>query len=141
MAGEAIAFGTPRAEEMTKLATVTVAGVATGVVQGVVIKMAPELGAAQPILTWGTLLGVPLMGAAGALFTRGLLGDLFTGVACGGLAVVGYSLPEMLAPITGRRAPAGGGQLGPGGSVKQLSAGAQFAPQRAQSMAKVGLEF
>ncbi|GAI66484.1 unnamed protein product, partial [marine sediment metagenome] len=138
----AIAFGAPRAEEMTRVAAAGAGAAITGVVEGVVVKMAPELGAAQPIFTWGALIGVPVLGLAGAMFTRGLLGDLCMGVACGGLGVVGYSLPEMLAPITGRRAPAGGqGQLLPGAGVKQLPAGAAGAPQRAQSMARVGVEF
>jgi len=138
MAGEAIAFGAPRAEEMTAVVAVAAGAGITGVVEGVIVKMAPELGAADPILKWGALIGVPALGVAGALFTRGLLGNLFTGIAAGGLGVVGYVLPEMLAPITGRRAPA---QLAGGASVKQLPAGAQFAPARAQSMATVGLEF
>lgn len=135
-----IGFGAPRAEEMTAVVAVAAGAGITGVVEGVVVKMAPELGAAQPIFTWGALLGVPALGVAGALFTRGLLGDLFKGIAAGGLGVVGYSLPEMLAPITGGRA-LGGGQLPAGAAVKQLSAGTQFAPARAQSMARVGLEF
>jgi len=134
--GQEIAFAAPGTEEMTRVVAAGAGAGITGIVEGVIIKMAPELGVAQPILTWGTLLGIPLLGAAGALFTRGLLGDLFTGVACGGLGIVGYSLPEMLVPITGRRAPAPGGSgvklLGPG-------VGAFNAPQRAQ--ARVGIEF
>jgi len=138
-----IAFGVPRAEEMTRVATVAAGAGITGVVQGVIVKMAPEVGAAAPILTWGSLLGAPLIGVAGALFTRGLLGDLFTGVACGGLGVLGYSLPEMIAPITGRRALGGGGQgqLGAGAGVKMLGQGVAEAAQRAQAGARVGLEF
>lgn len=129
-----IAFGAPRAEEMTRVAAAGAGAGITGVVEGVVIKMAPELGAAQPIFTWGTLLGVPALALAGAMFTKGLLGDLFTGIACGGLGVVGYSLPEMLAPLTERRAP-GGGQLPAGAGVKMLGAGAAAAAQRAQQAA------
>ena len=135
---EAIAFGAPRAEEMTKAVTAGAGAGITGVVEGVIIKMAPDLGAAQPILTWGALLGVPLMGAMGALFTRGMLGDLFTGVACGGLGIVGYSLPEMLAPVTGRRS-SGGNQIGSGSGVKQLGMGS--AQRTQQSAARVGIEF
>lgn len=136
-----IAFATPRAEEMTRVVAAGAGAGITGAVQGIIVKLAPEMGAAAPILTWGTLLGIPMMGAAGALFTRGLLGDLFMGVACGGLGVVGYSLPELLAPITGQRA--GGGALPPGGSnVKLLGAGVTAAPQRAQAAgARVGIEF
>ncbi len=138
-----IAFGAPKAEEMTKTATGLAGAGITGVVQGVIIKMAPQMGAAAPILTWGTLLGAPLIGAAGALFTRGLLGDLFTGVACGGLGVLGYSLPEMIAPITGRRALGGGGQgqLGTGAGIKQLGQGVAEAAQRAQAGIRSAIEF
>ena len=129
-----IAFGAPRAEEMTKVVTAGAGAGITGAVEGVIVKMAPQMGALEPVFTWGTLLGIPTLAAAGALFTRGLLGDLFMGAACGGLGVVGYSLPEMLAPITGRRAPAGT-QLTPGAGVKQLPAGVAGAPARAQAVA------
>ena len=134
-----VAFAAPRAEEMTKVVTAAAGAGIAGVVEGVIVKMAPQMGAAAPILTWGTLLGVPLAGVGGALFTRGMLGDLFTGVACGGLGVVGYSLPEMIAPLAGRRALGGGGQgqLPAGAGVKQLPAGAQYAAQRAQQAAAV----
>ena len=139
MPGPEIAFAAPRAEEMTRVVAAGAGAGITGAVQGIITKLAPEMGAAAPILTWGTLLGVPLVGAAGALFTRGLLGDLCMGIACGGLGVIGYTLPEMLAPITGRKALGGGG--GPGG-VKQLGAGAQGAAQRMQQAgARVGIEF
>ncbi len=137
-----IAFAAPGTEEMTE----TVAGVGgatiAGVVEGVIVKMAPKMGAAAPILTWGTLLGVPLVGVGGALFTRGMLGDLFKGVAAGSCAILGYSLPAMLVPeMFGRRTPNGGQvQLG-AGNVKQLPAGASYAPQRAQAGARAGIEF
>jgi len=128
-----IAFAAPRTEEMTR----TVVGVAgagiTGVVEGTVVYFAKGMGALAPFLTWGALLGAPAIGAAGALFTRGMLGDLFQGVAAGGTAILGYSLPAMLVPAAGRRAP-GGGQLPPGGSVKLLGegvAGAAAAAARA----------
>ncbi|MBA7507336.1 hypothetical protein ES706_06055 [subsurface metagenome] len=141
MAQEAIAFAAPRTEEMTRAVTGLAGAGITGAVEGVIVKMAPAMGALQPVFTWGTLLGIPAMAAAGALFTRGMLGDLFQGMACGGLGVVGYSLPEMLAPITGRRAPAGGTQLPAGARVKQLSAGVAGAPQRAQAQVSVGLGY
>lgn len=100
---DAIAFAAPRTEEMVK----TVVGLAgagvAGVVEGVIVRVAPTMGAAAPILTWGTLLGLPLIGAAGALFTRGMLGDMFTGVAAGGIGILGYSLPALLMPAGGRR--------------------------------------
>jgi len=140
MAQEAIAFAAPRAEEMTRLVTAGAGAGITGAVEGVIVKMAPALGALEPVFTWGALLGVPAMAAAGALFTRGMLGDLFQGMACGGLGVVGYSLPEMLAPITGRKAP-GQGQLGAGAGVKQLPAGPLGAPARAQAAVRSSVEF
>ncbi|GAI71240.1 unnamed protein product, partial [marine sediment metagenome] len=133
-----IAFAAPRTEEMTRIAAGAGGAGIAGVVEGVIVKLAPEMGAAAPILRWGTLLGVPALGVGGALFTRGLLGDLFTGIACGGLGVIGYTLPEMIAPIVERRAP---GQIA-GGGVKQLPAGIAGAPARAQAQgARVGIEF
>ncbi|MBA7669382.1 hypothetical protein ES703_77512 [subsurface metagenome] len=134
---DAIAFAAPRAEEMTKAVAAGAGAGITGAVEGVIVKMAPALGALEPVFTWGALLGVPMVAAAGALFTRGLLGDLFLGAACGGLGVIGYTLPEMMAPIIGGKA--GGGQLG--GGVKLLGAGVAGAAQRAQAKAAVGLEF
>ena len=128
----------PRAEEMTRVLTIGAGAGVTGAVQGVIVKVAPQLGALEPLFTWGTLLGIPAIGAAGALFTRGLISDLMLGVAAGGLGVVGFQLPELLAPITGRRA------LGGGGGVKLLGAGAGNplnAPQRSQQRVGVGIEF
>ena len=134
--GQEIAFAAPRTEDMTRVVVVGAGAGITGAVQGVIVKMAPQLGALEPIFTWGTLLGVPAVGAAGALFTRGMLSDLFMGIAAGGLGVVGYSLPELMAPITGRKA------LGGGNSIKLLGAGSVLnAPQRAQQRAGVGIEF
>lgn len=133
-----IAFAAPTTEEMTRVVIVGAGAGITGAVQGVVVKMAPQMGALEPLFTWGTLLGIPVAGAAGALFTRGMLSDLFMGISAGGLGVVGYSLPELIAPITGRRAP---GQLGGGLGVKMLPAGIAGAPVRAQQRAAVGLEF
>jgi len=129
-----IAFAAPGTEEMTKVATgVAGAGIA-GVVEGVIVKLAPQLGALETPFTWATLLGVPAVGIAGALFSRGLIGDLFQGVALGGTAIAGYVLPAMLVPdMLGRR-----GQTG----VKQLAAGPLGAPARAQqAAARVGLDF
>lgn len=134
-----IAFAAPRAEEMTRIVTGVAGAGITGVVEGVIVKMAPQMGAAAPILTWGTTLGVPLVGAMGALFTRGMLGDLFEGVAAGGVAILGYTLPEFLVPVAGGRAPASVGQLG-GGSIKQLPAGPAAAAQRAQAGARSVVE-
>ncbi|GAI95158.1 unnamed protein product [marine sediment metagenome] len=113
-------------------------GGVTGVVEGVVIKMAPELGALSVPFTWATLLGVPALGIGGALFTRGILGDLFKGVAAAGAGVAGYVLPAMVLPdMFGARKPISGSP-----SVKQLPPGPLGAPQRAQAAAvKSALEF
>lgn len=136
--GQELAFAAPRAEEMTKVAVGVGGAVVTGLAEGVVIKFAPGLGALQPVITWGTLLGVPLLGVAGSLFTKGMIGDLFMGVASGGSAILGYSLPALIAPYM----PTGARQLGGGGGVKQLPAGSPMqAPQRAQSQARAGIEF
>lgn len=147
MAQEAIAFGAPRAEEMTRVVTGIAGAGITGAVEGIIVKLAPNMGALQPIFTWGTLLGIPTMAAAGALFTRGLLGDLFMGAACGGLGVIGYSLPEMLVPLAGRRAPNGGrltaeqiAALSAGNGIKLLAGGVGGAALRAAQLAGVGLE-
>ncbi len=111
----------PRAEEMTKV----VAGIAgagiTGVVEGATVTFAKGMGALEPIFSWGVLLGAPAVGVVGALFTRGMIGDVMQGVAAGGTAILGYSLPAMLLPeIFTRKAPA---QLGGGSPVKLLGAG------------------
>ena len=138
---EAVAFAAPRTEEMTEVAIGLGGGVVTGLAEGVVISMAPALGALQPVVTWGTLLGVPLIGIAGALFTRGMIGDLFKGVASAGAGVLGYSLPALIKPYLPTGAGPGMRQLGGQPGVKQLPAGPMFAPQRAQAQARIGLEF
>jgi len=130
-----IGFAAPDTAQMTRVVTIGAGAGITGAIQGVVVKMAPQLGALEPIFTWGTLLGIPTMGAAGALFTRGMLQDLSLGVMAGGLGVVGYSLPALMAPFTGQRA------VGPSSGVKLLTAGPLGAPLRAQQAARVGLEF
>ena len=133
-----LAFRTPRAEEMTEVAIGMGSAGVTGLAEGVVIKFAPGMGALEPVFTWGTLLGAPLVGAVGALFTSGMIASVFKGVAAGGAAILGYSLPAIVAPFM----PTGGAarQLG-GGGVKLLPAGMANAPQRAQSQTRVGIEF
>jgi len=140
---DGLAFAAPRAEEMTETVIGLGVGGVTGLAEGVIISMAPALGAMQPVITWGTLLGVPLVGAAGALFTRGMIGDVFQGIASGGAAILGYSLPGLLKPYlpTGARGGEGSRQLGGGQGVKQLPAGPAGAPQRMQQMARAGMEF
>jgi len=132
----------PRAEEMTKV----VAGVAgagiTGVVEGATVMFAKGMGALEPIFSWGVLLGAPAVGIAGALFTRGLIGDVCQGVAAGGTAILGYSLPAMIAPeIFGRKAPLSAEQraalaAGGGNAVKLLGAGPAAAAEAAASAAR-----
>jgi len=141
-----IAFGAPRTEEMVQTVTGLAGASITGVIEGVVMKMAPQMGAAAPLLTWGTLLGVPLVGVAGALFSRGIVGDLLQGVGAGGVAILGYTLPAMLVPdlFGRRRAELTAEQraaLAAGRDIKQLPPGVTNAAQRAQQAAMVGLEF
>jgi len=134
-----LAFATPRAEEMTEVAVGMGSAGITGLAEGVIVKMAPGMGALEPVFTWGTLLGVPLIGTAGALFTRGMINGVFKGVAAGGAAILGYSLPALVAPFVGSRQ--GARQISGSESVKQLPPSAAYAPQRAQAQARVGLEF
>ena len=137
MPPQELAFAAPGTEEMMATGIETVAGGATGAVEGVIIRMAPQMGAAAPILSWGTLLGVPVLGIAGALFTRGMISDVLKGVAVGGTAILGYSVPAMLAPeMFGKKK----GQLTQEQlaalaerDVKLLPPGVEFAPQRAQA--------
>jgi len=131
-----MAFAAPGTEEMTRVASGLGGALVGGLLEGVIVKMAPAAGIAAPVLSWGTLLGVPLIGAVGALMTRGMLGDLFQGVAAGGIGIVSYTLPEMLVPTT---AKGRGGN--PGGDVKLLNAGNAARAAQARAAAKVGLEF
>jgi hypothetical protein len=139
-----LAFAAPRTEEMTKTAIGTVAGIGTGVVQGVIAKFSPQFGVIAPYLTWGSLIVTPLVGVAGALFTRGMISDAFMGVAAGSGGVLGYSIPglvEVGIAGKGQLTAAQRAALAAGGGVKQLPAGAAFAPQRQQALAKSSLEF
>ena len=132
------ALAAPSTEEMTGVAMgIAGAGVA-GLVEGVVTVMAPKTGIFAPFLEWGTLIAVPLVGAAGALFTGGLAADLFEGVAAGGAAILGFVLPAMVIPGTERRA--GGGGTPPGRDVKLLGQGAVQDAQAAPARALAGLE-
>ena len=136
---QAIAIAAPRAEEMTRtLAGVAGAGIA-GLAEGIIVRVAPKMGAAAPVLTWGALIGTPMVGVLGSLFTRGALGDVLQGVAAGGIGVLAYSLPAMLSPV-GRRAPAPG-QIGGGSPVKLLGGGASAAQRAQQAVVSVGLGY
>jgi len=144
--GQELAFAAPSTEKMTKAVIGVGSAVVTGLAEGVIISMAPALGALTPVVTWGVLLGAPAVGVAGALFTEGMIGDAFTGIAAGGAAVLGYSLPALLKPYLPTAAKGGGGggareQLGGGTDVKQLKGGPLYAPQRAQSQVLAGMEF
>ena len=146
MPPQELAFAAPGTEEMMEVGVGGGSAVITGVVEGVVVKMAPQMGAAAPILSWGTLLGVPTLGVAGALFTRGLISDVCKGIATGGLAILGYSLPAMLAPeMFGRKTTKLTAEqlaaLAAGKDVKQLTTGLLNAPQRAQAQVSVGLGY
>lgn len=140
---EVMGFAAPRTEEMTEVALGLGGAVVTGLAEGVVIKFAPGLGALQPVLTWGTLLGVPVVGTAGALFMKGMIGELFKGVAAGGAAILGYSLPALIAPYlpTGRGGKGTQELLGGGAGYKQLTGGKGSAIQRQQEAARAGIEF
>ena len=149
MAQEAIAFGAPGTEEMTKTVTgIAGAGIA-GVVEGTVVMFSKKMGALEPFLSWGSLLGVPALGLAGALFTRGMLGDISMGVAAGGTAVLGYSLPAMLAPELFERKGLTAEQraliaAGGGSNLKLLGAGpaaAAGAARKAAAGIRSSLEF
>jgi len=141
--GQELAIAAPRAEEMTKV----VAGIAgagiTGVVEGATVTFAKGMGALEPIFSWGVLLGAPAVGLAGALFTRGMIGDVMQGVAAGGTAILGYSLPAMLLPeIFTRKTPLSAEQraaLAAGGGVKLLGASPANAAMAAARALKVGI--
>ena len=146
MAGE-MAFAAPGTEEMTETATGLAGAGIAGVVEGVIIKMAPQLGVLETPFTWATLLGVPAIGAVGALFTRGMLGNLFQGVAAGGTAIAAYVLPAMLMPdMFGKKGQLTAEQraaIAAGRDVKLLGAGsaAQRAQQAAARSASIGIDF
>ncbi|GAJ16021.1 unnamed protein product, partial [marine sediment metagenome] len=119
-------------------------GVATGGIQGVVAKFAPQFGAISPFLTWGSLIATPLIGVAGALFTRGMISDAFMGVAAGSSGVLGYSMPGLLPEwglARGKLTAEQRSALAAGRDVKLLPAGPTGAPQRQQTLAKSSLEF
>ncbi|GAI92426.1 unnamed protein product [marine sediment metagenome] len=131
---QAIAIAAPTTLEVTRTVSMAAGAGITGLAEGMIVRIAPQMGAAAPVLRWGALIGVPTVGIFGALFTRGMLGDVLTGVAAGGVGILGYSLPEMIAPTVGRRAgsPA---QVGGGSPVKLLPAGLGGAPARSAAMA------
>ncbi len=148
MAGQTLAIAAPGTEEMTETVTGLAGAGIAGVVEGISVKMAPKLGVLETPFTWATLLGVPAIGAVGALFTRGVLGNLFQGVAAGGTAIAAYVLPAMLMPdMFGKNTPQLSAEqraaLAAGRDVKQLTAGsaALRAQQAGARGATIGLDF
>jgi len=144
---EIFAFAAPGTEEMTNTALGVGGAAVTGVVEGVIVKMAPQLGALEVPFTWATLLGFPALGIAGALLTKGMLGEIFKGVAYAGTGYAASVIPAMVIPegLLGRRGnqltAAQRAALAAGGDVKQLTQGLLDAPQRAQAGIKSVLEF
>lgn len=138
MAERAMAIAAPKAEEITRTVSVAAGAGIAGLSEGMIVRIAPKMGAAASVLTWGALMGVPVVGILGALFTRGMIGDVLLGVAAGGVGVLGYSLPEMIAPTVGRRAAGSPGQIGGGSPVKLLPAGLAGAPARAAARVAAG---
>jgi len=141
VAERAFAIAAPTGAELTRTISVAAGAGLTGLCEGMIVRITPKLGAAAPFLTWSTLIGAPVGGIIGALITKGMLSDVLMGVAAGGAGVLGYSLPEMIAPTVGRRASPG--QLGGGSPVKLLPAGVAGAPARAAAAvgARSVLEF
>ena len=145
--GQEFAIAAPRPEEMTKTVVGIGGGGTAGVLEGTVVMFSKKMGALEPFVSWAALLGVPAGGIAGALFTKGILGDFFQGVAAGGSAILGYSLPAMIAPELFERrrlTPEQQAALaaGSGSSIKLLGRGpAAAAGAAARAAAKVGIEF
>lgn len=148
MARDALAFAMPGTEEMTDAALGVAGAAVTGVAEGIIVKMAPQLGALETPFTWATILGVPLVGVAGALLTKGMLGELFKGVAYAGTGYAASVLPAMILPTVVAKKPPGSqltaeqrAALAAGRDVKELPF---RAPQNAQDAAarsmKAGLE-
>ncbi len=135
---EAIAIRAPTGVQVTESVTSMGAAGITGLAEGLGVRLAARVpGTAGTMLTWGSLIGVPIGGVIGALFTRGMLGDAMKGIAAAGFGILGYSMPELISPTVGRRAgsPA---QVGGGAPVKLLPAGVGGAPARAAAKAAAG---
>ncbi len=138
MAQQALTIAAPDAEQMTKSLTGLAGAGITGVVEGVIIQLAPTLGALETPLTWGVLLGIPAIGTAGALFSRGMISDLMQGVASGGTAIAAFVLPGMLMPnLFAKKGSGGSRQLGSGAGVKQLGPGSGVGSRQSQHATSV----
>ena len=147
-----LAFAAPGTDEMTEAALGLAGAGVTGVFEGIVIKMAPQLGVLETPFTWATILGIPAIGAIGALFTKGMLGEIFKGVAYAGTGYAASVVPAMIMPeglFAKRNLTADQRALlaaGKDKDVKRLPPGNPLnAPQRAQDAAakslSAGLEF
>ena len=139
MPPQEFAFAMPGTEEMTETALGLAGAAVTGVVEGIIIKMAPELGALETPFTWATILGVPLVGVAGAFFVKGMLGEICKGVAYAGTGYAASVVPAMVMPegLFGKKLTAEQrAALAAGRDVKRLPPGSPLnAPQRAQAAA------
>jgi len=138
-----LAIAMPGTEEMTETGIGLAGAAVTGVVEGVIVKMAPQLGALATPFTWATLLGLPVVGIAGALLTRGMLGEAFKGVAYASSGYAASVIPAMVIPegLLGKKRGLGN----TGEDVKLLGQGLGGAVQRAQEAAaraaRSGMEF
>lgn len=142
MPPQELAIAMPGTEEMTETGIGLAGAAVTGVLEGVIIKIAPQLGVLETPFTWATLLGFPIAGIAGALMVKGMLGEAFKGVAYASTGYAASVIPAMVIPegVLGRRAPPSGlRQVGGGQGVKQLPSGPLGAPQRAQAQAAQAL--
>ena len=70
MPPQEFALAMPETEEMTETGIGLAGAAVTGVVEGVIIKMAPQFGTLETPFTWATLLGVPVLGIAGPSWSR-----------------------------------------------------------------------
>lgn len=142
---EEFAIAAPTTEELTKVGVGLAGAGVAGVVEGVMVKMAPTLGALETPFTWATLLGVPAIGMAGALFSKGMISDLFFGIAAFGTGYAASVIPAMVMPdVLGKKGLTAEQRaaLAAGRDVKQLKEGTLDAAQRAQAAAaKSLLEF
>jgi len=141
MPPEILAIAVPGTEELTETGLGVAGAAATGVVEGIIVRLAPQLGALETPFTWATLLGVPALGVAGALLMKGMLGEVFKGVAYAGTGYAASVIPAMVIPeglLGKKRGPGNTGE-----DVKRLGMGdALRAPQNAQrAAAKVGIDF
>lgn len=125
-------------EDKAKAALDLGVGFGTGIVEGIIVK----IGAGKAIVTWPTLIGMPLVGAGVALATKGRVSDIFSALGTGAAGVLGYVLPAMVS-IKPTTASGAAKELGERKGVKMLPAGPKAAPERAQQQVfnRVGLEF